>query len=113
MHHNVILRLAMGLIVVLVCASVAFAWAVNQREQRLAARDALRPSPYSDTSAEAAYEQRCTECHAPQQIADWVARRPASTRETDVLDFLRSHGRAPEAENRLIARLLAQRASGR
>jgi len=112
MHHNITLRFAIGLIGLLIACSLAFAWAVNQREQRFAAGAAAERMVYSQSAAAAAYEKRCSACHVPEQTANWVARRPASTREGDVFEFLQQHGRASEVENRMIARLLAENASG-
>ena len=54
----------------------------------------------------------CGSCHVLEQSANWVARQPASTREVVVFGFLQQHGKASEAENHLIARLLAEKASG-
>ena len=112
MHHNIILRFAIGLIALLIACSLAFAWAVNQREQRFAARDSARSVVSNESAAAAAFDKRCRACHALDQVVTWVAQRPSATREVDVFDFLQQHQRAPEPENRLFARYLADRASG-
>ena len=112
MHHNIILRFAMGLTGLLVVLCLGFAWGVTERERRFAARDTAEGATYSESAAAATYHKRCSTCHVPEQTANWVARQPAPTREVVVFDFLQQHGKASEAENRLIARLLADKASG-
>ena len=112
MHHNIILRLAMGLTGLLIALCLGFAWGITDREGRFAARDATECTLYSESAAAAAYQQRCATCHVPEQPANWVVRQPASTREVVVFNFLQQHGKASEAENHLIARLLAEKASG-
>lgn len=111
MHHNIILRLAIGLAGLLLVVSLGFALAVSGSERRLAARGA-QDAVYSESAAAAAYEKRCGTCHTLEQTVNWVARQPARTREAEVFTFLQQHGKAREAENRLIARFLANNASG-
>jgi len=110
MHHNIILRLAIGLTGLLIAVSLGFALAVSGRERRFAAQN-LEGAVYSEGAAAAAYQQRCGQCHAPEQPLNWVARQPAPTREAEVFKFLQQHGKSPEAENRLIARFLANKAA--
>jgi hypothetical protein len=110
MHHKIILRLAVGLVALLIVASLGFAWGVTGRERRLAEHGGQTNVIYTESAGAAAYEQRCGACHAPEQPASWVARQPAATREIDLFNFLQQHGKAPESENRLIARFFAQSA---
>jgi len=110
MHHNIILRLAIGLTGLLIAVSLGFALAMSGREPGVAARDA-EGDTYSESAAATAYQKRCGTCHELEQTAKWVARQPAPTREAEVFKFLQQHGKAPEAENRLIARFLANNAS--
>jgi hypothetical protein len=112
MHHNIILRLAMGLTGLLIALCLGFAWGITERERRFAARDTAEGTMYSESAATAAYHNRCGTCHAPDQPANWAARQSARTREAVVFDFLQQHGKASEAENRLIAHLLAEKVSG-
>jgi|SRR3974390_45429 len=112
MHHNIILRFAMGLTALLIVLSLGFAWGVRGREQRFAAREPVHESVYTETQAAAAYRERCAGCHPRHEPAAWAARQPAPAREASVLSLLQQHGKASEAENRLIARYLAQQASG-
>jgi hypothetical protein len=112
MHHNIILRLAMGLTGLLVALSLGFAWGVSERERRFATRNTTEGTMYSESAATATYDKRCSACHVPEQTAKWAARQAAPTREVVVFNFLQQHGKASEAENRLIARFLAEKASG-
>ena len=112
MHHNIILRLAMGLTGLLIALCLGFAWGITDREGRFAARDATEGTLYSESAAAAVYQQRCATCHVPEQPANWVARQPTPTREVVVFNFLQQHGKASEPDNRLIARFLTQKASG-
>ena len=112
MHHNIILRLAMGLTGLLIALCLGFAWGITERERRFAARDSTEGTAYSESAAVAMYQQRCGSCHVLEQTANWVARQPAPTREVVVFDFLQQHGKASEAENHLIARFLANKATG-
>lgn len=110
MHHNIILRLAIGLTGLLLVVSLGFALAVSGSARRFAARGA-QDAMYSESAAAAAYGKRCGTCHTLQQTENWVARQPARAREAEVFRFLQQHGKAREAENRLIARFLTNRAS--
>ena len=112
MHRIIILRFAMGLVALLIAASLGFAWGVSERERRFAVRGTDAGAMYSESGAAAAYEKRCGTCHAPEQPAKWAARQPAPTREIAIFNFLQQHGKAPEADNRLIARFLSKNASG-
>jgi len=112
MHHTIILRFAIGLVALLIAASLGFAWSVSERERRFAVRGTDAGPVYSESGAVAVYKKRCGTCHAPEQPANWAARQSAPTREIAVFNFLQQHGKAPEADNRLIARFLAKNASG-
>jgi hypothetical protein len=112
MHHNIILRFAMGLTGLLIALSLGFAWGVSERERKFAARDNTEGSMYSESAAAATYQKHCSTCHVLEQTANWVARQPAPTREVVVFDFLQHHGKASEEENRLIAHFLAEKTSG-
>lgn len=111
MHHNIILRLALGLTGLLIVVSLGFALAVSGSGRRLAAANAEN-AVYSESAVAPAYAKRCSPCHTLEQTVSWVARQPAATREAEVFKFLQQHGKAPEAENRLIARFLANKAPG-
>jgi cytochrome c553 len=112
-HHSIILRFAIALTVLLVVVSFAFAWAVSHREQKFAARASAADVAYSDTEAVAAYVKRCSACHVVEQMESWLAARPADQREAALFGFLQQHGKAPEAENHVIATYLAAKAPGK
>jgi hypothetical protein len=121
-QHSIILRAAWALSLFLVVAAGAFAWAANQRERHYeqliaqAAAEAERaqatagaaaPAALGTAGAVAAYEKRCARCHDPEEVPAWVATQPVDGREAAVLAFLAEHGKAPEAENRVLAAYFA------
>jgi mono/diheme cytochrome c family protein len=111
MHHRIIRRAAIGLTTVLVFIALAFGWGTLFREQRLAARDAPagEPAPYDPAAAAAAYEERCTMCHGPARDNDgWMAGTPSERLEAAFAEFLAGHAKAPAAENRILAKYLAE-----
>jgi hypothetical protein len=114
MQHHIIIRAAVGLTAVLLVVALAFAWATTFREARLAAQEAAAgpAEPAYDAQAAAGrYEERCSMCHERSELDAWVMALPADGVEQGVFEFLAGHGKAPQRENRLIARYLAATAA--
>lgn len=107
MHHRIILRFALALMALLIAMSLQFAWAATRYERAFAASNDVRGAAYAEGAAMAAYDQRCRLCHSREETANWVSQQPAGTRESRTFEFLQQHGKAPEADNRLIAHYLA------
>ena len=113
--HRLILRAAIGLILLLVLAALAFGINTTQRERRLAARSTAAAGPaaagaYDAKQAAASFESRCTKCHEMSEMQDWLAANPGDDRPAKLLAFLKKHKKAPDAETETIARYLAESA---
>ncbi|HUO91929.1 MAG TPA: hypothetical protein VMU22_03365 [Rhizomicrobium sp.] len=111
MHHNIVLRLAIGLTGLLIAVAFAFAWGLGERNQNVPAPGTIQGAASSENAAAATFHARCGSCHALAQPEGWAARQPATAREAAVFNFLQQHGKASEAENRLLARFLAEKAA--
>jgi hypothetical protein len=110
MQHRIIFRAAIGLTTVLVVIALAFGWGTLFREQRLAASEAAagEAAPYDPAAAAAAYEERCTMCHGAAEDNEWMDDTPNERLEEAFAEFLGGHAKAPPAENRMIAKHLAE-----
>ena len=114
MSHRIILRAAIGLVLLLVLAAMAFAIATSQRERRLAARTtslvtgSALPAAYDAKRAAASFETRCTKCHEMAEMHEWLAANAGADRQGRLLAFLKTHKKAPEAESEAIARFLSE-----
>ncbi len=114
MSHRLILRAAIGLILLLVLAALGFTIATSQRERRLAGRTtslvagSAVPAAYDAKLAAASFEARCTKCHEMAEMHEWLAANAGADRQGRLLAFLKTHRKAPDAESEAIARFLSE-----
>ena len=94
MRHMVVRRTATLLGTVLIACSLLFGLVASRRT--------VEPSVSADaaSSGAAAYRRYCASCHTVGAIRPSVVGSPERRREMEL--FLREHGRATEAEDRLI-----------
>jgi cytochrome c553 len=111
MPRRLILRAAIGLTLLLVVASMAFALATSLRERRLASAAATvsaSPSAKNQKFAAASFETRCAKCHEMEEMQDWLAANAGAGQSAQLLAFLKAHKKAPDPENEAITRLLSE-----
>ncbi len=129
MQHSIIVRIAWGLALFLVVIAAAFAWSATQRERHFESVAAAGRAPAAGGAAEtpagepagaapatptadadAIFARRCSRCHEPDEVPEWVATHAPAEREAALVEFLRTHTKATasDAEKRALAQHFAK-----